>query len=201
MKIIKAIVTGIVLTTVVSCSSLEVNELPSKGTPSAQTTRLPDSQKKPYSSIGIFSPGDNLRGDLLLEQSLSDAFYKKKIRTLTSSLLLKNNEQRELKPVMKILKRDKFEALLVIKNLQIATETNRSPNATVGSTERETLLLKKSSQPLRTLTAQIDFVDLNNQKAIWSGVLTFQDANSLPLLIQKTADGIANYLENKNLVP
>lgn len=136
----------------------------------------------------------------MLEQSLSDALYKKKIRNLTSSMMLKNNENRELKPVVRLLKRDKFEALMVIKNLDIASESTRTPSATVGNTERETLLLQKTAQPLRTLSAQIDFIDLNNQKTLWSGVLTFQDANALPILIQKTADGIVKYLESRKLI-
>lgn len=201
MKILKAIITGVVLTTVVSCTSMEVSDLPIKESQKATSARLPNSEANAIHSIGIFSPGDKLRGDLLLEQSLSDALYKKKVRNLTSSLLLKNNESRELKPIVKLLKRDKFEALMVIKNLDIASDSLRSPNATVGNTERETLVLQKDAQPLRTLTAQIDFIDLKSQKTLWSGELTFQDANSLPMLIQKTADGIVKYLEAKQLLP
>lgn len=201
MKILKALITGIVLTTVVSCTSMEVTELPIKEAQKSNSTRLPTSEVNVVRSIGIFSPGDKLRGDLLLEQSLSDALYKKKVRNLTSSLLLKNNESRELKPVIKLLKRDKFEALMVIKNLDIASDSIRSPNATIGNTERETLIIQKDSQPLRTLTAQIDFIDLKTQKTLWSGELTFKDTNSLPLLIQKTADGIVKHLESKQLLP
>jgi hypothetical protein len=201
MKIFKLLSIGVVLTTVVSCSSLEVTEVPIKGAPSPEAARLPNSQTKPFTSIGIYSPGDQLRGDLILEQSLSDAFYRKKIRTLTSSMLLKQSESRDLKPVVKLLKKDKFEALLVIKELEISTEASRSPSATVGNTERETFVLPKTSQPLKTLTAKIDFIDLSTQRPLWSGVLTFQDTHSLPLLIEKTAEGIAKYLETKQLVP
>ncbi|MBM4303115.1 MAG: hypothetical protein FJ112_02175 [Deltaproteobacteria bacterium] len=201
MKIFKILSIGIVLTTVVSCSSLEVVEVPVKGAPSNEVVRLPSSQTKSFRSIGIYSPGDPLRGDLMLEQSLSDALYRKKIRNLTSSMLLKQSDSRELKPVMKLLKKDKFEALLVIKELEIITEVTRSPSATVGNTERGTLLLPKTSQPLTILTAKIEFIDLSNQRPLWSGVLTFQDTHSLPLLIDKTADGIAKYLETKQLIP
>ena len=201
MKILKALITGIVLTTVVSCTSMEVTELPIKEAQKSNSTRLPTSEVNVVRSIGIFSPGDKLRGDLLLEQSLSDALYKKKVRNLTSSLLLKNNESRELKPVIKLLKRDKFEALMVIKNLDIASDSIRSPNATIGNSEIETLIIQKDSHPLRTLTAQIDFIDLKTQRTLWSGELTFKDTNSLPLLIQKTADGIVKHLESKQLLP
>jgi hypothetical protein len=201
MKIIKAIVTGVVLTTVVSCSSLEMSEVQTSTAPKMEAGRMPDSQKKGYTSIGIYSSGDKLKGDSYLEESLSNELYKKKIRNLTSSLILPGNEQRALKPVVKILKRDNFEAVLVIKQLEIASETNRAPSGTVGNESRETLILKKESHPLRTLTAQIDFIDLKTTATVWSGSLTFQDASSLPILIQKTAEGIADQLAQKNLIP
>jgi hypothetical protein len=201
MKIIKALVTGIVLTTVVSCSSLEVSEIQTSATQKMNANRMPDSQKKGYGSIGIYSSGDKLKGDIFLEESLSNELYKKKIRNLTSSLILPGNEQRALKPVVKILKRDNFEAMLVIKQLEIASENNRAPSGTVGNDSRDTLILKKESHPLRTLTAQIDFIDLKTTSTVWSGTLTFQDASSLPALIQKTAEGIAAHLTHKNLIP
>ncbi len=201
MKIIKALITGIVLTTVVSCSSLEVNDLPKSTSIQSESTRGVDSQKKGYGSIGIYSSGDKLRGDLLLEESLSNALYKRKIRNLTSSLILSGSESRTLPPVVKVLKRDNFEALLVIKKLEISSESSRSPNATVGNDNRETLILKKQPEPLRTLSAQIEFIDLKSKNTVWSGELTFQDVNSLSLLIQKTADGIASHLAAKNLIP
>lgn len=202
MKIIKAIITGVVLTTVVSCSSLDVRDLPSKeNAGSAESTRSPDSQKKGFGSIGIYSPGDPLRGDLMLEQSLSEALYKRRVRNLTSSLLLPGSQNRSIGTVVKMLKRDNFEALLIIKNLNVVTESSRSPSGTVGNDGRETLILQKEINPLRTLTAQIEFIDLKSKNTVWTGDLTFKDANALPILIEKTADGIANHLANKNLIP
>lgn len=200
MKIFKAFTIGIVLTTVVSCSSLDIRELPKNSKETATHNRGLDSQKKSYESIGIYSPGDKLRGDLMLEDSLSDSLYKKKIRNITSSRIVKGSENRALGPVVKILKRDNFEALLIIKNLEVASTSFRSPDGTVGNNIRGSLLLKKESQPLRTLTAQIEFIDLKSKNTLWTGELTFQDANNLPMLIQKTAEGITEYLSKKNFI-
>jgi hypothetical protein len=201
MKLIKALSIGMVLTTLVSCSSLDINDLPAGAGRKVGSIDTPSTPVKPYQSVGIYSPGDKLRGDLLLEQALSDVFYQKKMRTLTSSLMLPGTESRELPPVVKILKRDKFEALLIIKKLEIVSEATRSPSGTIGNNQRGTLLNEEKMQPLRTLTAEIEFVDLKSKNTVWSGNLTFQDTEALPILIQKTADGIANYLTGKSLVP
>lgn len=201
MKILKALTIGIVLTTVVSCSSLEVQDNPLKGTTDSTGLRQPGSELKPYGSIGIYSSGDKLRGDSMLEESLSNTLHQRKIRNLTSSLVLPGSQTRAIGPVVKLLKKDNFEALLIIKNLNIVSETPRSPNGTIGNQSRETLLLKKEAQPLRTLTAELEFIDLKSKNTVWTGQLTFQDTTALPMLIQKTADGIATYLAGKNLIP
>ena len=204
MNLIKIITTGIVLTTVVSCSSLEISDntlAPQKASAVSVSPRSLDSQEKHYASVGIYSSGDKLKGDLLLEESLSDALYKKKVRNLTSSLILPGNETRSLPPVVKVLKRDSFEALLVIKQLEITSTSLRAPSSTIGNFTRETLVLQKQTEPLKTLSAKIEFIDLKTKNTVWSGTLTFQDASSLPLLIQKTADGIVDHLSRNNLLP
>ncbi|NBX69797.1 MAG: hypothetical protein EBR01_12650 [Proteobacteria bacterium] len=201
MKILKALTIAIVLTTVVSCSSLEVQEPPTKPAAGFENPRQPDSQKRVYESLGIYSSGDKLRGDSMLEASLADALYRRKIRNITSSIVLPGAQTRAIGPVVKVLKKDNFEALLIIKNLNIVSESSRSPSGTVGNDGRSTLLINKEPQPLRILTAELEFIDLKSKNTVWTGQLTFQDTNSLPVLIEKTAIGIADYLANKQLIP
>lgn len=200
MKIIKALVTGIVLTTVVSCSSLEINDNPSQASIQPQTIAAPHSRFHPYQSIGIYSDGDPLRGNILLEESLSDAFHKKHIRNLTARHLFPAGDTRPLGPIVKRLKQDNFEAILVIKNLDILSEPVRTPNGTVANSSRSSLAHRQIVQPLRTLTAEIEFIDLSTQNKVWSGVLTFKEASTLPLLIEKTAEGIALHLRAQNII-
>ena len=90
---------------------------------------------------------------------------------------------------------------LVIKQLEITSTSLRAPSSTIGNFTRETLVLQKQTEPLKTLSAKIEFIDLKTKNTVWSGTLTFQDASSLPLLIQKTADGIVDHLSRKNLLP
>ncbi len=200
MKIIKALVTGIVLTTVVSCSSLEINDNPSQASVRPETIPAAPSRSQPYQSIGIYSDGDPLRGNILLEESLSDAFHKKHIRNLTASHLFPAGDTPSLAPIVKRLKQDNFEAILVIKNLDILSQPLRTPNGTVANSSRSSLSHKQIVQPFRTLTAEIEFIDLSTQNKVWSGVLTFKDASSLPLLIEKTAEGIALHLRTQNII-
>lgn len=209
MKPIQGILLLSVFSTMVSCSSFRLEKTATEGSPfqaiaggpkSLSKERLPSSQVQPYQSIGIYSSGNPIQGDLLLENELSDVLYQRKIRTLTAQHLLPGADTRSLAPVVKLLRQRNFEALLVIRNLDLAAEPAGSPGGTTAVVDRGSFVLPPRFRPLRTLTATIDFVDLKQNEVLWSGTLTFQKPSDLKELIRKTAENISDYLEANRLI-